>query len=107
MLGTYKLGMRWELESMHVCVCVFKLSHQQLDKYLLLPGAARVIIQASYCSVHFSIGWLGKFLVGNHLILQANQDCLKRVWRIPWVEHFEAIGDHAVRLINTWNVYFW
>jgi len=62
------------------------------------PGFARR-------SEHISVSGLGKFLVGDHLVLETNKDLLEGVSGVPVGEHVElALLDHSIRLVDAGQV---
>ena len=55
-------------------------------------------------SVHVTVSRLRKLLVGDHLVLEADEDFLHSGRRIPVLEQSEVISDLAVALVDRRNV---
>ena len=55
-------------------------------------------------SVHVAVSWLRGLLVGDHLVLQTDENLLHGVLWVPVLEHVESLLNLAVLLVNAWNV---
>jgi len=69
-----------------------------------LEGYSKVDLPLEH-SVHVTISRLCEFLVGDHLVLDADKDLFKSVGGVPVGEHMELVLlYHAVVLVHAGNV---
>ena len=77
------------------------------DEITLTTMELKVMLSARSASVHVSISWLWKFLVLDHLLLDADQDLLHGVSRVPVFEHGEFVWINlSVSLVDERKVNF-
>ena len=86
----------------HFC----KMGTQNLSKRFDSPNQCQGTL--SPCrSEHITVSWMRSLLVGDHFVLEADQNLLHGVIRIPVFEHVELCWFYnSVALVDTWQIDF-
>ena len=105
----YLISKKWQLHQ----AWVFSkrpapIEHWTKGALTCLKISLRGVDSLHSSSVHISISWLRKLLVGNHLVLKTDQDFFHGVGWIPIFEHVE-LGwlDSSVCLIDARKINLW